>query len=326
VFTLRFDFRLGPASPCTMQELYSTALDMAAWAEGAGASAVVLSEHHDSPDGYLPSPLVLAAAAAARTTTLPLNVAALLALMYDPVKLAEDMAVLDHLSGGRVSYVIGLGYRAEEFAMFGVDPTRRAALIEEHLDVLKRALTGERFEWRGRSIHVTPEPLTVGGPLLIYGGGSAAAARRAARFGMLFLPQTSDPTLAAAYDAEATRVGHSPGLTMAPPAGAPQSVFVVDDVDAAWPVYGPHLLHDAVIYNGWMRAAGEDTVVRSVASTIDELRTENGSYRLVTVDGARELLAAHGTLGLQPLCGGLPPDLAWQSLHLVGSLAPGREP
>ncbi len=322
MFTLRFDFRLGPASPCTMQELYATALDMSAWADEVGATAVVLSEHHASPDGYLPSPLVLAAAAAARTSTVPLSVAALLALMYDPVKLAEDMAVLDHLSGGRVSYVIGLGYRPEEFAMFGVDPALRGALIEEHLDVLKRALAGERFEWRGRSVHVTPAPRTAGGPLLIYGGGSVAAARRAARFGMLFLPQSSDPGLSAAYDAEAARAGNPPGMTMAPRPGAPQSVFVVDDVDEAWPLYGPHLLHDATIYNQWMAAAGVDTVVRSAATTIDELRAENGSYRLVTVDGARDLLTEHGTLGLQPLCGGLPPDLAWRSVHLLEQLAP----
>ncbi|MBK6583915.1 MAG: LLM class flavin-dependent oxidoreductase [Gammaproteobacteria bacterium] len=91
----------------------------------------MVSEHHSSSDNYLPSPLVLAAGFATRTRTLPIAIGAILLNMYDPVKLAEDMAVLDILSEGRVSYIIGLGYRAEEYAMFGVSMANRTAVIEE---------------------------------------------------------------------------------------------------------------------------------------------------------------------------------------------------
>ena len=94
---------------------------MAAFAETHGFAAVVVSEHHATDDGYLPSPLVLAAAIAGRTSTIPISVAALLVPLYDPVRLAEDIAVLDHVSRGRVSYIVGIGYRPEEYEMLGLD-------------------------------------------------------------------------------------------------------------------------------------------------------------------------------------------------------------
>ena len=318
MFGLRFDFRLAEHSPATMGELYGASLDMVEWGEANGANMVLFSEHHASPDGYLPSPVVMAAAAAARTSTISINVGALLLLMYDPVKLAEDMSVLDHLSGGRVGWTIGLGYRDEEYAMFGIEPSERGALIEERLDVLRRALSGETFEWQGRTITVRPEPLTPGGPLLAYGGGSPAAARRAARHGMLFLPQTSDPTMAEIYDAEAARVGNPTGMTLGPGPGAPTSVYVAEDVDAAWEAVGPYMLHDAVAYRAWMGPTN-NSLSLSHADSVDALRAENGPYRVVTPAEAADIISEFGQLSLQPLCGGMPPDLAWNSLHLVES-------
>ena len=315
MFTLRFDHRLADHSPASMGDLYAASLDMAEWAEANGALGVLVSEHHASPDGYLPSPLVMASAMAARTSSTPITVAALLLLMYDPVKLAEDMAVLHHLSGGRVTYVIGLGYRSEEFAMFGIDPARRGAEMEERLDVVVRALAGERFEWRGRPVAVTPA-VDAPGPFLAYGGGSKAAARRAARFGLSFFPEGDDPALEPAYLAECERAGTTPGLVMAGAGGAPTSLHVAADVDTAWEEIGPYLLHDAVTYAAWL---GTDTIAASYsgATTVDELRAENGAYRIVDPDGA-VAMARNGTpLLLQPLCGGLPPALAWRSLGLL---------
>lgn len=316
---LRFDFRIGPQATVSMAELYAASLDMAAWADELGDATLAFSEHHGSEDGYLPSPLVLAAAAAARTSTVSINVAALLLLLRDPVKLAEDVNVLDHLSQGRVSHTIGLGYRDPEYAMFGIDPASRGAEMDERLDVLRRAITGEAFDWRGRRIQVTPGPHTDGGATLAYGGGTTAAARRAARHGMLFLPQQPDPALSAAYDAEAERIGGPTGLTMAPPPGAPTTVFVAEDVEAAWTRLGPHLLHDARTYGEWMRRAGSSSVSASSATTVEGLRAEEGAYRIVTPAGARALLDEFGMLALQPLCGGVPPDEAWRSLELIES-------
>ena len=153
-------------------------------------------------DGYLPSPLVLATAIAARTSTLPIMTAALILPLYDPVRLAEDMVVLDIISGGRVSYILALGYRPEEFDHHGADFGRRGQLVEDQLALLLRAKSGEPFEHQGRHIHVTPAPVTLGGPTVIWGGGSPAAAKRAARFGLDFIAQGGGPELEEIYAAE----------------------------------------------------------------------------------------------------------------------------
>ena len=121
-----------------------------------------------------------ATAALLSLPTVPITVAALLVPLHDPVRLAEDMAVLDVVSRGRVAYVAGLGYRSEEYAMFGRSLAERGRRMDECLTVLQRALTGEEFAYDGRTVRVTPQPITAGGPLLLYGGGSPAAARRAA--------------------------------------------------------------------------------------------------------------------------------------------------
>ncbi|HJM27503.1 MAG: LLM class flavin-dependent oxidoreductase [Acidimicrobiales bacterium] len=316
MFTLRFDFRLKPDSPTTMQDLYDTALDMCEWGERNGAMTAMFSEHHTSPDGYLPSPLILAAAAAARTDTLTFNVGALLLLMYDPIKLAEDISVLDHLSGGRIGYTIGLGYRDEEYEMFGVDKAKRGQEIEERILTLRRALAGEQFKWRGRHIHVHPKPLTSGGPIIAYGGGSKAAAERAARLGIMFFPQTTNPTMSDLYDAEATRVGNPTGMTMGPEEGAPTTIFVAEDLDKAWQQYGQYMLHDATEYRKWMGEQNNSASL-SHATTITELREEKGPYRIVTPEEAVSLISQYQRLSLQPLCGGIPPEIAWESLNLI---------
>lgn len=316
MFSMRFDNRLAPDSPATRQDLIEAALDMAVWGESNGALTVMFNEHHSASDGYLTSPMIMAAAAAARTSTVNINVGALLLLMYEPIKLAEDMIVLDHLSGGRVTYTIGLGYRDEEYAMFNIERRRRATIMDERISILRRALSGERFEWDGRTIQVTPEPFTPGGPFMAYGGGSPGGARRAARFAMMLISDSSDPSLQEIYDAEAERVGNPPGVVMVPPADSPTTVFVARDVDSGWQSMGPYLLHDVLMYAAWM---GEDTSAASWsgATSVSELRAENGNYRVVTPEGAVELIREFGSLALQPLCGGMPPELAWQSLELI---------
>jgi alkanesulfonate monooxygenase SsuD/methylene tetrahydromethanopterin reductase-like flavin-dependent oxidoreductase (luciferase family) len=288
---------------------------MAAWGEANGCVAAVVSEHHAAPDGYLPSPLLLASAIAARTRSLPIQVAALLLPFYEPVRLAEDLAVIDLLSGGRVSFVIGLGYRDEEFAMFGVDRKGRGRRAEETIAFLRRAWTGEPFEYGGRRVHVTPRPFTPGGPILMLGGGSAAAARRAARCGLGFYAQASAGDLERIYRDECAALGVEPGTCMVPPAGIVTSAFVAEDVDRGWEAMGRYLLHDARMYTQWLGDGG--AVVAVGATSVEELRAEQGAYRIFSVDEAIDQVRRSGFLATQPLCGGMPPELAWRSLRLI---------
>ncbi|MSO78344.1 MAG: LLM class flavin-dependent oxidoreductase [Acidimicrobiia bacterium] len=314
-YMMRFDLRAPSGGP-KPAELYAAAVDMAEWAESNGGMTIALSEHHASPDGYLPSPLVMAAAMATRTTTMPMMIAASLFLFSDPVRLAEDIAVLDHLSNGRVSYVLGLGYRPEEFAMFGLDMGKRGALADTHIEVLLKALSGEPFEHDGRKIHVTPAPLTPGGPSIAYGGGTAAAARRAGRYGLDFFAQTNIPELEPAYRAAAEAAGHAPGALSLPDPAAPSTVFVADDLDAAWDELGPYLMHDVLMYAAW-NPGDATTASLSRAKTADDLRAERASHQIFSVDEAVEHVRTAGFLPLHPLCGGLPPAIAWPYLKRV---------
>ena len=94
-----------------------------------------------------------------RTKRLRVSIACMLAPLNDPIRVAEEVVVLDLASRGRVSVVLGAGYRPEEFAMYGVDRSRRAQLLEEFVETLRHAWTGQPFEWRGRTVRVTPTPL-----------------------------------------------------------------------------------------------------------------------------------------------------------------------
>jgi alkanesulfonate monooxygenase SsuD/methylene tetrahydromethanopterin reductase-like flavin-dependent oxidoreductase (luciferase family) len=315
---MRFAMRL--AAPETGTDEYAAAVEMAAWGEANGAVAAVLSQHHGCDDGYLPSPIVLAAAMAARTSTLPISVAALLLALYEPVKLAEDMAVLDLLSRGRVSYVIGLGYRDEEYAMFGVDRRVRARRVEDAIGVLRHAWTGAPFEHDGRTVRVMPRPHTPGGPPLLYGGGSEPAARRAGRLGLLFLSEADRPDLVGVYEAAAREAGREPVGCIIPSADDANTLFVAEDPDRAWAELGPYLLADARPYREWNAARADAAPVSlSAADTVDDLRAEQGAYRIVTPDEASAIVRAGRMLQLQPLCGGLPPDFAWPYLETAAA-------
>jgi alkanesulfonate monooxygenase SsuD/methylene tetrahydromethanopterin reductase-like flavin-dependent oxidoreductase (luciferase family) len=316
MFALRFDMRLrdGDASA---PALYRAAIEMAAWGEQHGAALAMVSEHHASSDGYLPAPIVLASALAARTRKLPIQVAALLVPLHDPIELAEQMAVLDIISNGRVSYVCALGYRPEEYAMFGRELRSRGKRMEACLAAMKRAWTGEPFEYEGRRVHVTPRPLTPGGPPLFMGGNAPEAVRRAARLGMGMLTMGGNPQLGAIYQAACKEYGTQPQLFVNPVGDSPNTCFVARDVDKAWRELGPYLLHDAAMYASWFQQM--DSITKSTALTVDSLRAENGNYRIFTPEEALERIRKHGMLMLQPLCGGLPPKLAWESLELLAS-------
>jgi alkanesulfonate monooxygenase SsuD/methylene tetrahydromethanopterin reductase-like flavin-dependent oxidoreductase (luciferase family) len=315
VFLMRFDMR-APSIGAPTAELYAAALDMAAFAESRGAVLAVVCEHHTMEDGYLPSPMVLATAMAARTTSLGIMTAVVVLPLYDPVRLAEDMVVLDIISGGRVSHVAAIGYRPEEYAQFGVDFHRRGRIADEKLAVLLRAKTGEAFEHDGRRIHVTPAPVTPGGPRIAWGGGSAAAARRAGRFGLDFFAQGGEASLVDVYAEEARANGHEPGFAMIPSTDTATTVFVADDLDAAWDELGPHLMHDVSSYAA-INEGNTHTASLSTARTVDELRAEDRSHRIVTVDQAVTMIGSGELLNLQPLVGGLPPEIAWRYVRTV---------
>src|SRR6516162_8575420 len=137
LFGLRFDFRNPAEARTTLADRYAAGVDMAEWADRLGCVSIALQEHHCSPDGYLPSPLPMVAAMAARTSKVRFLVAALLAPFYEPLRLAEDMLVLDHLSRGRVDLIVAAGYVPTEFSTYGVPLSQRVPRVTEVIRTLK---------------------------------------------------------------------------------------------------------------------------------------------------------------------------------------------
>lgn len=313
-FGIRFDLRDPGFSGVPRAERYAAAVDMAEWADRLGFVSLTLSEHHGSPDGYLPSPLVMAAAVAARTERITIQIAAMVAPFHDPLRLAEDAAVVDLLSAGRLELVVANGYVAAEFDMFGVPMGERAARTTEMVETLRRAWSGQPFEFRGRTVQVTPEPHRQRGPKLALGGSGDAAARRAARLGVSFRP--SNPGAWATYRTERIALGGSdPGDFYGADTTA---TFLAADVDATWDAIGPYLLHEANAYGAWAAEGGADTGYRAAAD-VDDLRS-SGQYKVVTPDDLVAELTAAAPFGFalfHPLMGGIPPAAGWQSLRLL---------
>ncbi len=308
--SIRFDLRVPSFARVTHEQQYRACLDQAEWADRNGIDMVVLAEHHGLEDGFSSAPLTVAAGIAGRTRRIRITISAALVPLHDPIRLAEQAAAVALLSGGRLTLVAGMGYRPEEFEMAGIDRRQRARLLEEHVLVMRKAWTGEPFEWRGRTIRVTPKPDAP--PRLMLGGSTEKAARRAARMHAPFFPGIADPALVAAYEDECARVGYQDGRVALP--GGPGFVHVSEDPERDWQQIAPHALYDARTYGSW-QPAGQRSSVHTDASTIDELR-RSGVYVVVTPEECVALAEQQSNVVLHPLMGGLDPELGWRSLEL----------
>jgi alkanesulfonate monooxygenase SsuD/methylene tetrahydromethanopterin reductase-like flavin-dependent oxidoreductase (luciferase family) len=310
VTVVRFNLVEPGATRLSLGARYRAAVAMAAYADEHGITTVRTEEHHGVANNWLPSPFAFAGAVFGATRRVAVTVSAVIGPLHDPLRLAEDIAVLDLLSGGRLVTVAGIGYRPEEYALFDVDWTRRGQLQDELLETLLRAWTGEEFTYRGRTVRVTPRPYTDPHPLLLVGGSSKAAARRAARLGLPFFPSAHLPELQAYYKERLVEYG-TEGRTMMPAAETPL-LHIAEDPELAWAHYGEHFLHEARTYAS--RQSGDiRSAVKSAATTVDQLRAE-GVYRILTPDDCVALGLDNHVL--HPLVAGMPLDEGWRSLRL----------
>jgi probable F420-dependent oxidoreductase len=163
---------------------YKEALEEVTRAEELGFDSVWMEEHHSVANHYWPSPLPVLAGFATRTSKLMLGTDILVAAFYHPVRLAEDVALLDVMSNGRMTLGIAIGYKPDEFALYGVDLERRGARFEEQLAIMKGLWTQERVSHEGTYYTVEgrlePKPLTRPHPPLWIGGWGDITLKRAA--------------------------------------------------------------------------------------------------------------------------------------------------
>lgn len=185
-FGLLFTFQLPPGCGIGWHEPYRDMLDCLPRAEELGYDSMFLATHHVKTDGLCPGPMPVLGAAAAVTKRMKIGTAVLLVPMYAPLKLAEDVAVLDNLAEGRFIFGVAPGYVAEEFAAHGIPREERIGRFEEALDLMIAAWTQDEFEFHGKYYHVpktvmTPKPMQKPYPALWYGVSAKGSLRRAAK-------------------------------------------------------------------------------------------------------------------------------------------------
>ncbi|MPY92730.1 MAG: LLM class flavin-dependent oxidoreductase [Acidimicrobiia bacterium] len=236
-FGVVHDFRSPPGTDVALPDIYAQVLEQVALLDRLGLDLVWFTEHHFLEDGHLPNFVPVAGAVAAVTERARLSTDICLLPFAHPVRLAEDLAVLDNLSGGRMELGIGMGYAPHEFRGFGIPQSRRVSLTEEGIEVLRLAWSGEPFSfegrrWRFQDVRVTPAPVQPGGPPLWIAAMSPGGAARAARFGTHLLPQGARDVVLDPWRQQLRESGRDPdGFRV----GIIRSVLVTDDPERDWP-------------------------------------------------------------------------------------------
>lgn len=307
---LRFNFGSPQGDPRKQGELIRTALELAQWGESRGITTISVDEHHVTGHGWSCNPIMAASMFLAQTSRLIASVDCALGPMWNPVRLAEDIALVDNMSRGRLHTTVGLGYRTVEFDSLGVEFSRRGKLMD---NLIERMLS----IWSGAEAGVCTGTWTKPHPPLYVGGGSRATARRAARFRLPLSLADHLPDVAEHYRHLCAEAGVTPFVIMPGPVNRGM-IFLHEDPDRAWAELGDYILWEAVTYGGW--SADERSLMHLPGvQTLDEVRA-SGRYRFLTPD---ELIAEvrgaeyYGPIVLHPLVGGMPVDEAWKSVQLL---------
>jgi probable F420-dependent oxidoreductase len=243
-------------------------------AEDSGFDACFFGEHHQDKDGFLPSPLIVATAVAARTRRLTVGTSVMLLPLHHPVHVAEDVITLDIVSKGRVVLGVGIGYQAADFQAFAVPMGHRVALFEEGVDIIRKCWSGEPFSYHGthytlEGIQIRPRPFQSPAPPLWIGASVPAAARRAGRLGDAFVatPSTdleSTVRLVDAYRQAALTAGRQPQVVLM------RDAWVAETRAEAAAVYGPEVM-TAYRYYWQNRLAEFRSLGPEVEFTLDNL-------------------------------------------------------
>lgn len=253
-----FDLRNPPDWAVDSSRLYGFTLEMCEEADALGCHSIWLSEHHLFDDGYLPQPLVMAASVAARTKRARIGTAIIVAPLHHPVELAEQAAVVDVLSSGRLDVGLGAGYRAPEFALYGADADRRYG-----------ATDGRARELRRLWDVVTPRPVQARVPIWM-GYQGPKGARRAGRLGEGLLSINRE--LWEPYRDGLAEAGHDPDVAGRMAGGV--HGWVTEDPERDWPIVSKHIAAQFDSYRRHMVEGTGQPVPRPVDPEKLRSRTE----------------------------------------------------
>ena len=196
-FGFLYNFRNSPRFFKEWPRLYAEGFEHMRVAESLGFDSVWVPEHHLSEDGYNPAPLPLLASIAMKTTRVTIGTSVLLLPLHHPVQVAEEAAVVDNLSNGRLILGLGLGFRIAEFEGYGIDRHTRGARTEEGVEIIRRCWTEKSFSFSGKyfqlkNVTASPKPLQKPHPPIVLAARGPKAAQRAARMGLSVMPTGLD--------------------------------------------------------------------------------------------------------------------------------------
>ena len=309
-----FDLRKPKWASQPTRETYAACVDICEWGESLGFQAITLGEHHSMDDDYLASPIQMAGIIGGRTRRLQLRMI-ILTPFYNPIRLAEDLAVLNLATNGRALPVMSAGYVPAEFDLYGVLRKDRAAAVEEAIDVCRMAWSGQPFRYRGRDITaVTPVPDPV--PRLLMGASFPKMIRKAAEIADGLSPAESK--LYEQFRSERVKLGKSdPGPF---PKQTPAFLYITEDPKKAWDIVGQHWLHPTQSYMKLAQLAANKEVNDKfpVVNSVEKLKQSPG-YRVMTPEQCLQMVEELGDdaqFHFNPMHGGLHPKHAWESLKL----------
>ncbi|MCW2991869.1 MAG: hypothetical protein JWM73_2463 [Solirubrobacterales bacterium] len=314
---LYFDMRNPPRWQRPWKGFYETALEQIVEAENLGIDAVWFSEHHGWEDAYLPQPMTMAAAAAARTKRVRIGTAIILAPLRPAIDIAEQAAIVDLISDGRFELGLGAGYVIPEFKAFGADNKTRFEAMEDRAVEVRRLWAEER---------ATPAPLQERLPIWI-GGLGPRSARIAGRNneGLLY----PGPEALPVYREALEKAGHDPdGARM----GGLCQMVIADDPEEAWSRIAPHLAYQWGTYGyyGGLDTAQPGMMLLGDGLDPETLRSKDTvltapKFDVVTPDEAIERLTAWlGELPIEHMffwtsIAGMPDDLTTRHIELLSS-------
>ncbi|PTR24776.1 alkanesulfonate monooxygenase SsuD/methylene tetrahydromethanopterin reductase-like flavin-dependent oxidoreductase (luciferase family) [Rhodococcus sp. OK519] len=287
---------------------YRQTLDRVAWAEKLGADSVWMTEHHFFDDGYLPQPLTLAASIAARTERIRIGTAILLAPHRHPIHIAEEAALVDLISNGRLELGLGAGWSTDEFEAFGSDYGKRYTATDSVFDTVRSLLSDGG---------VTPGPVQTPVPMWL-GYQGPKGAMRAGRLGAGLL--TLDPNLMAPYRAGLEEGGHG---TDAARTGGVLDIIVADDPESTVRRLIPHLAHQQATYR---RQRGSECSAEDLEVELTAAFDTGGSVPGLTVAtpsaAAAEIRRRTADMPVEHVylwasLGGMPDDIVDRHLELL---------
>ncbi len=296
---LYFDLRNPAPWARPWPEVYGRALDLVVEAERLGAASVWFSEHHLFTDGYLPQPLTFAAAAAARTSRVRIGTAVLVAALRPAALVAEEAAVIDQLSGGRLELGIGAGYSVPEYELYNADITKRYGLTDAAVAEIRRLLDDGI---------VTPPAAQNPFPLWL-GYQGPQGAKRAGRLGVGLL--SLDRSLLDPYREGLVEGGHDPATART---GGMLDIIVADDPEEAFERILPHYAHQLNSYRAAAVAGSSRDAPKEI--TVEKLR--GGAAQKGQIPGLRVLTPTDAVTAIREATEGSPVEHVYLWASVAG--------